>query len=254
MVSFVGPAKRLGDLDLPRIGSIIAVGEDEIHAVMDVEAGGSGFDRQNRPKMLFEPHIFYRNLSGVQRDQAVAKSIAYPKWRPGNYPADSYPRLRDAIAINETAALKSASWGLGQILGDNYVAAGFLSPQAMVIAFVESEANQLEGMIRFIKTNKLDAYLRAHNWAKFAEGYNGPRYRENDYDGKLARSFDHWRKIKDTPFDPNHVPVSKPEPPQIVIVSPAPPRPPAPPTPPPTTKTEDPGFWSKFANLFRPKG
>lgn len=252
MISFVGPAKRLGDLDLPRIGAIVEVGEDEIHAVMDVEAGGSGFDKQNRPKMLFEPHVFYRNLSGAQREAAVNKGIAYPSWRK-NYPLDSYPRLFDAISINETAALKSASWGLGQILGENYKAAGFDTPQAMVTAFVESEANQLEGMIRFIKANKLDAYLRVHNWPKFAEGYNGARYRENDYDGKLARSFAKWQKIKDTPFDPNRVLVSKPEPP-IVVAAPIAPRPPAPPIPPPPpAKTEDPGFWTKFANLFRPK-
>ena len=51
---FKGAAKRIEDTDLPRIGATIGVGEDELHAFMDVEAAGSGFDSAGRPKMLFE--------------------------------------------------------------------------------------------------------------------------------------------------------------------------------------------------------
>jgi hypothetical protein len=69
MIEFRGPAKRLDDIDLPRIGHEIGVGEDEIHAVLTVESSGSGFDAKGRPKMLFEPHVFYRNLSGANRDR-----------------------------------------------------------------------------------------------------------------------------------------------------------------------------------------
>lgn len=52
-----GKAKRIEDIDLPRIGAMIGVGEDEIHAVLDVESAGSGFDSKGRVKMLFEPHV-----------------------------------------------------------------------------------------------------------------------------------------------------------------------------------------------------
>lgn len=34
--TFKGAAKRITDIDIPRIGAIISVGEDEIHAFMDV--------------------------------------------------------------------------------------------------------------------------------------------------------------------------------------------------------------------------
>ena len=57
-MNFRGKAKRLDDIDLPRIGARIGVGEDEMHAILDVEAAGSGFDAQDRIKMLFEPHVF----------------------------------------------------------------------------------------------------------------------------------------------------------------------------------------------------
>ncbi len=60
MIIFKGAARKLSDLDLPRIGARIGVGEDEIHAIVDVESSGSGFDSQGRPKALYEPHLAYR--------------------------------------------------------------------------------------------------------------------------------------------------------------------------------------------------
>lgn len=249
MIEFKGAARRLGDLDLPRIGSLIGVGEDEIHAVIDVESSGSGFDKQGRPRMLFEPHVFYRNLSGAKRDAAVSGGLAYAVWRKGAYPADSYPRLLSAITIDETAALKAASWGLGQVLGENFAAAGYASVQDMVRAFVEDEAAQLEGMIKFIKTNKLDDDLRAHRWADFARGYNGAQYAENGYDTKLAASFKRWSAIRDTPYDPNSVKAPQPAP------VPSPPPPPGPVIPPiatqnPVSQPAAPASQGWFANFL----
>ncbi|QIJ77127.1 DUF3380 domain-containing protein [Methylobacterium sp. NI91] len=200
---FVRAAARLSDYDLPRIGQTIGVGEDEIHAVMEVEAAGGGFDRLKRPKMLFEPHVFWRNLSGAERTRAASLGLAYVAWKPGAYPPDSYPRLMQAMVIDETAALKAASWGLGQILGENHRAAGYASPQAMVLAFCNGgEAEHLAAMVRFIVTNGLDDELRRHDWAGFARGYNGAGYAKHGYHTKLAAAFAKWSKIKDTPWSP----------------------------------------------------
>ncbi|GGD24502.1 N-acetylmuramidase domain-containing protein [Aureimonas glaciei] len=197
---FKGAAKPLDDIDLPKLGARVSVGEDEIHAVIDVEASGGAWDRQGRPKMLFEPHVFYRNLSGAARDKAVAVGMAYPKWGTKPYPADSYPRLLQAMAIDETAALKAASWGLGQILGENFAMAGFASPQAMVLAFLDDAEAHLEAMVAFIIAAGLDDDIRRHDWSGFARGYNGPGYAKNRYHLKLATAFAKWSKIKDTPW------------------------------------------------------
>lgn len=200
-MNFTGPGTRLADTDLPRIGSQIGVGEDELHAFLDVETAGGGFDSHKRPKMLFEPHVFYRNLAAGPRAKAIGLNLAYSAWKPGAYPADSYPRLEQALLIDETAALKSASWGMGQILGENYVAAGYESVQQMVADFVtKGEAAHLQAAVNFIKANHLDDELRAHNWAGFARGYNGPKYAANAYDKKLAAAYAKWAKIKDTPW------------------------------------------------------
>lgn len=199
---FRGAAKRIEDLDLPRIGARIGVGEDEIHAIIDVESSGGGFDKAGRPKILFEPHVFYRNLSGDKRTRAVREGLAYPKWRRGA-PAYSDPwgYLVKAMAIDETAALKAASWGLGQVLGENFGLAGYGTPQAMVLDFMADEDNHLEAMIRFIIARDLDDELRRHDWTGFARGYNGSG-QVPYYAGKLAIAYARWRKIKDTTYDP----------------------------------------------------
>ncbi|WP_181592020.1 N-acetylmuramidase domain-containing protein [Mesorhizobium atlanticum] len=207
--SFKGAAVRLKDIDIPRIGAEIGVGEDELHAFMQVEAAGSGFDAVGRPKMLFEPHVFYRLLGkGSKRDAAVSAGLAYPKWGAKPYPKDSYPRLIRAMAIDETIALMSASWGLTQILGENHRDAGYTSPQVMVSAFMASEDNHLEATVRVLVAWKIDDDLRAHRWPVIARTWNGPGYKQNGYDTKMAAAFAKWQGIRDTPFGPQDAPAA----------------------------------------------
>ncbi len=222
---FKGAAKRIEDIDLPRIGFRIGVGEDEIHAFMDVEAAGSGFDHDGRPKILFEPHVFYRNLAGAQRDAAVAAGLAYKRWGTKPYPKDSYPRLIEAMKIDETAALKAASWGLGQILGENFHQVGYDTPQAMVLAFMDDEEHHLEAMVQFLIANHIDDDLRRHAWPVVARVYNGAgKYIE--YARQLAMAFARWAKIRDTPWTrPVGVAAGIPEFPAMTATPPAPPAP-----------------------------
>lgn len=226
--SFKGAAKRLDDIDLPKLGHRLGVGEDEIHAFLDVETRGHGFDSLGRPIILFEPHVFYRNLTGAKRTAAVKAGLAYKNWGAQPYPKDSYPRLKQACAIDETAALKAASWGLGQVLGENHKAAGFATVQDMVSAMMADEEEQLGASVNFILANKLDDELRAHNWAGFARGYNGAGYAKNRYDVKLAEAYRKWSRIKDTPWAPGK-PASTLH---IVRATVEPPRPEPPPAPP----------------------
>lgn len=199
---FKGKAKRLDDIDLPRIGRLIGVGEDEIHAVIDVEAAGGGFDALGRPKMLFEPHVFYRELGEAKRRVAVAQKLAYPRWGEKPYPNDSYPRLLLAMKIDRPAALRSASWGMGQILGTNCKAAGYATAEDMVLDFLDDEERHLRAMVNFIISEGLDDDLRRHDWSGFARGYNGPGYAKHGYHTKLAAAYAKWARIKDTPYDP----------------------------------------------------
>jgi len=166
-----------------------------LRAVIAVEAAGSGFDKQGRPKILFEPHIFHRLLSGDERQTAIDAGIAYPKWGMQPYPKGSdaqYARLEAASEINQSVALKSASWGMGQIMGSNHNLAGYGDVETFVFACMDSEAKHVAMMISFIKNAKLLGAIQNLDWAAFARGYNGPAYAKNQYDVKLAAAYERF--------------------------------------------------------------
>ncbi len=195
---FKGEARRLDNLDIPVMAARLSMSEDLVHALDEVESAGSGFDKQGRPAMLFEPHLFYRNLSGASRDAAVKAGLAYPSWKR-DYPADSYPRLVRAMEIDAEAALKSCSWGRYQTLGSHHRALGYRSPQAMVQAFMHDEEAHLEAFVTYTIVNRLDDDLREGRYDVFFAGYNGPLYREHGYDRKFQTALKKWRAVPDTP-------------------------------------------------------
>ena len=195
-------SKKLTDKQLAGLARKYGFPEDVVRAVVEVESRGSGFDSQGRVTILFEPHIFYREINDPRiRDTAVQKGLAYRTWGTLKYPKDSYPRFSQAFALDPVAAMKSCSWGMGQVMGFNHVAAGFDEVGLMVDAFKESEANQIEGMLAFIKEEGLDDELMAKNWSAFARGYNGPGYAKNGYHTKLKKAFDKWVKVPDIQLD-----------------------------------------------------
>jgi hypothetical protein len=202
-MNFIGAAKKLDDIDLPNVGRLIGVGEDEIHAILDTETRGTGFDSKNRPIILFEPHIFHKQLSAHKPEklsEAMSKGLAYKTWGQSPYPRDSYPRLEEAILIDPELAVRSASWGLGQLMGFNHSMAGYSSALDMVEQFKADEEYHLLAMIKFIISAGLDDELRRKDWKGFARGYNGPGFKKNRYDVKLKTNYEKWLKIKDTSF------------------------------------------------------
>lgn len=191
-MNFVGSGRRLSGEDFARAADMLGCDEASIRAVALVEARGQGFDAKNRPVILPERHVFYRNLKGEARQRAVNQGLAYSSWQPGRYPATQdgrYDLLQRMMSIDPDAGLKAASWGLGQVLGENHRVCGFATAQDLVEKCLESEGGQLIVMAGFIAGNNLARHLRSRNWAAFAEAYNGPAYRKNDYDVKLARAY-----------------------------------------------------------------
>ena len=211
--TFQGAANCIDSLDIPRLAHRIGVGEDEIHAFAEVEAANSGFDSQGRPRMLFEPHVFYRNLRAGERDQAVTQGLAYKKWRPGSYPRDSYPRLAEALTINQSAALKAASWGRLQVLGENYAMCGYVSPEQMVSEMMHDEENHLEAGINYILAAGIDDDLRSlagltqpttpADCAPIVRVWNGAGYAKGGYHIKFAKAHNKWRNTVDTGWSPD---------------------------------------------------
>lgn len=189
-MDFAGKALPLNDGDVRIIAGYLGCEIAVVRAVLQIEAAGKGFDGKGRPKMLFEPHVFWRELGpGAKRDRAAKEGLAYAKWKSGAYPSDSYPRLRAACAIDRDAALRSASWNIGQVMGFNHKAAGFDTVAAFVEAMKHSEGAGLYAMARFIVSKGLARHLRAKNWSSFAKGYNGSGYAKHGYHTKLANAY-----------------------------------------------------------------
>ncbi|MFN7726642.1 MAG: N-acetylmuramidase family protein [Rubrivivax sp.] len=158
-----------------------------IKAVAEIESGGrSGFDSDNRPKILFEAHHFRKHSRGrfnlshphLSCERATAKR--YYAW-------PQYARLYEAMLLDPVAATKSASWGKFQVLGSNHN--GWPDPISFAVAMQESEANHLRSFEAYCVQNGLMAHLRNKDWAGFAKGYNGKNYKEYAYDTKIAAAY-----------------------------------------------------------------
>ncbi|MGP5661684.1 N-acetylmuramidase family protein [Psychrobacter celer] len=165
-------------------------------AVHDVECPDSGFNDDGSPVILFEPHVFWRELGNVyyytKREQMrdLFPDICYPTWQKSAYNVrPSHQKLYVASVLHWEAAHSSCSWGLGQVMGNNWEDLGYASLKAFVDAMHESEAKQLDAMCRFIKVNNLVDELQRHDWSGFARRYNGSGYRKNRYDEKLEAAY-----------------------------------------------------------------
>jgi hypothetical protein len=184
-----GAARRVTANDYSLIAGYLGCEIAVIRAFVAVEAAGAGFDQQGRPKMLFEPHVFYKRVNKLRQKDAIELGLAYAKWGAKPYPKDSYPRLAQAMALDLQAALESASWGAGQVMGYHWKALGYDS----VIEFVEcmkaSETAHLFAMARYLVVNKLQDKLVNKNWVGLSHGYNGASYAKNQYDKKLAAEY-----------------------------------------------------------------
>ena len=99
------------------------------------------------------------------------------------------------MKLDREAALQSASWGIGQVMGFNYKAAGFASVDAMVTDMVRDENAQLLAIANFIKGNNLASALQLQNWVSFARGYNGKDFKKNEYDTRLAAAHAKYKTL-----------------------------------------------------------
>jgi hypothetical protein len=185
MPDFAGCATPLGPDGVFTFCHRTGANAADLWAVLAVETSGFGFLPDKRPKILFERHIFHDLTYG--RFDASHPDISHQSAGGYGMPgAHQYMRLTEAAALDRPCALQSASWGIGQILGLNHRQAGFPDIGRMVGAMAESEDDQVAAMAQFLCATGLDAALRCQDWARFAQGYNGPDYAASNYDGLLA--------------------------------------------------------------------
>lgn len=198
--------KFLSENDLVEFSNKFQLELAAVKAVNEVESLGKGFLIQGRPRILFEGHVFWRQLQkrGINPNDFMKpefSDILYAKWTKQHYKggAGEYVRLEKAAGISDIpgvhdAAYCSASWGAFQIMGFHYKKLGYTNIDQFVADMYEHEREHLKAFGQFISNSsfsgkKLIDWLREKNWANFAHAYNGSGYKKNKYDIKLEKAY-----------------------------------------------------------------
>lgn len=181
-----GPDTPLTDQDYRDSAARLQVSVCSVLAFAEVEAAGAGF-HNGWAKILPEPHRFSRLTKG--RFDAGHPHLSYRRWGSRPYPKtqeERYVRLLAMIELDIYAGFAACSYGKFQILGENHEACGYDNPWAFAGAMAFDEPTQLKAFESFIRQSGIINPLRSCLWGEVARRYNGPAYRKNEYDLKLA--------------------------------------------------------------------
>lgn len=188
-IPYQGTGEPISGQKLQQTYDELGCAKETLWALLTVETRGFGYLPDRRPKILFERVVFHTRTHGKYDSHSDISSATVGGYLGG---AAEYQRLAAAMQLDEQAALSSASWGLGQIMGFNATDLKYANVNAMIAAFVASEDAQLDGVRRFIESNNLRAAMRNNHWQQIAAVYNGKSYARNEYDSKLRYAHDRY--------------------------------------------------------------
>lgn len=160
-----------------------------IQAFADVERGPwSAFLPSGEPLALFERHLFHRYTDG--RFDETAPDVSATTMGGYGPLARQHARIRRACALDREAALRATSWGLWQVLGNNWDVCGYSTLDAFVAEAYVDVNGHLRLFVAFVAASSaLVRAIRARDWATAARLYNGSGYAEHAYDTRLAAAY-----------------------------------------------------------------
>jgi hypothetical protein len=162
-----------------------------IRAVTVVESGGIGFFSSGKIILKFEGHVFHLYTKG-KYDQSHP-TLSYPKWteKYSAFGEKAYDRFNQAFKLDARAAMLSTSWGMFQIMGENYSQCGFRTVNDFVDSLKAGDGAHLTAFCKYIISRKMEKYLaNLEEYADdFAYRYNGALYNKHDYDGQIRREY-----------------------------------------------------------------
>jgi murein DD-endopeptidase MepM/ murein hydrolase activator NlpD len=161
------------------------------------ESGGAAFASDGRLVIRFEVHLFYRHWGEQNQDifnrffsfdrSSAANGFKNHMWRPNvesefqffhGKSSREWEVLTFARALNDTAALKSISMGMSQVVGFNYRAIGYESVQQMFDQFARSAHAQILALFDYVKgpgsSSPVITAMQNGDFVAFARAYNGP--------------------------------------------------------------------------------
>ncbi len=194
----VTPMRPLQHSDYEKAAKKLGCDVAAIKAVVLIEAGHDlkGFTQSGLPIINFDLNTF--------RKRAKKRGVNIEKYRKSHKPVfqavkseshqqGQHIRLASALDIDSVAAIEGTFWGMFQIAGFNWDKCGTKSPMDFMEKMSYSEQEQLSLFVNFIKSNKLDRYLRSRDWKTFAQIYNGPLYYTHHYDTRLAAAYNKFK-------------------------------------------------------------
>ena len=176
-----------------RLGAVTGIETLAALAVWMVESGGRPFT-PGKPVMRFENHVFWDRW-GKDNPKTFDAHFVFGghgadgkrweghKWREKvtdpwasfhgdqakEYDAYHFARTLSGVEL----AAQSASWGGTQIMGFNCGLAGYVSAFDMVNAFARDLRWQVLGFFDFCRSAGLIDEIKALDWGKFGNGFNG---------------------------------------------------------------------------------
>lgn len=181
--------------DWGRISKSLGVSVAILRAIHDVETSGASYFPQGYPALLFEAHVFYRELKALGFDVSELildhPGIISKTWRRDLYQGGvkEVTRINEAFQISPEASLRSASWGAFQIMGFH---CGDIGPFEFYRKMWESETGQLELLARFLRSQGLIPALKSLNFREIARRYNGAGYESGKYHIKLQKAYEKY--------------------------------------------------------------
>ena len=180
--------------DYKNAAATLGCSEAAIHAVADVESGGrTGFSADGRPIIRYELHVFQRKTKKRFDKTHPHLSEAYKAGRAfhDGSQANEWSMVYGATMLRgcDEYAAASASWGMFQIMGSNYAAAGYSSALEFARDTFNGASVHLDAFVSFCSSLGLAKYLQNKDWAGFAKRYNGPDYATHHYDQHIASAY-----------------------------------------------------------------
>lgn len=171
------PPRQAGPDDYKAAARILGCDPLVFKAVCLVESAGHGFDAQAFPTMLVEPHIIWAHATPTERRILAPLRLAYPRW--GMFPYGSYKDqkvkfLTISKKTDENLAIMGTSFGLTQILGENYRDCACHSPMEFFGMMAATEAGQLTLTARLMISKHMATPLIEKRWMDIARLWNGP--------------------------------------------------------------------------------
>jgi hypothetical protein len=180
--------------DYKDAAATLGCSEAAIHAVADVESGGrTGFSADGRPIIRYELHVFQRKTKKRFDKTHPHLSEAYKVGRTfhDGSQGNEWSMVYNATMLRgcEEEAAASASWGMFQIMGGNFKAAGYSSALEFACDTFYGSSVHLAAFVSFCSSLGLAKYLQNKDWAGFAKRYNGPDYATHHYDQHIASAY-----------------------------------------------------------------